>query len=218
MRQISIAGVGKMNKNIFYIREKELTIQYGGTTSKFILIGLSAKDKEHMLLEAQKNHTIAVQRLSEAAQTIKSVYLMQDAESLSEAIVNTEREKYVAKAMLTMAEGETSDRETVEKKAQIIMQAAQEKLRSYSVEQLTEKLVGWEMERQFHNAWTCAVLEATLLLLLHDENRQRLFNSVEEMKIAIPCEVLDELYEATAEWLTECSEPQVFLKPHTSKS
>lgn len=204
-----------MTKNIFYNREKELDIEYDGITRKFVFIGLSAKDKEYMLAEAQKNHAVAVKQLTEVAQSIKAVYLLQDVERLAEAIVADEREKYVAKATLALA-GEMKDcRETIEDKAIALMKAAQEELLTYSVEQLAEKLVGWEMEKQFHNAWSCAVLEATLFMILHDENRQRLFDSVEKMKASIPYEVLDRLYEAAVEFLVDCSNPQVFLKPHT---
>lgn len=80
-----------------------------------------------------------------------------------------------------------------------------------------EKLVGLEMDRQFHNAWSCAVLEATLAMTLHDGDQQRLFASTDEMKASLSYEVLEKLYEVLVVFLEECANAQVFLKPHTSR-
>ncbi len=72
------------------------------------------------------------------------------------------------------------------------------------------------MGRQVDNAWACAVLEATLARTLHDENWERVFSSIEEMRTSISPEVLETLYEALVGFLEDCGNAQVFLKPHTS--
>ena len=206
-----------MTKNLFNIREKEIRIELDNITWKFILIALSAKDKEMMIAQAQKNQANTVKLLTEAADSIRAVYLLQDIEILVEAMLAAERDKFLAKATLTLAEDEIDFEEKIQAKVEIMMNARRLDLLEANKEQIADKLVSLEMERQVHNAWAYAVLEATLARTLHDEDRQRVFSSVEEMKDSISPEVLETLYEALIGFLEECGNAQVFLKPHTSK-
>ncbi len=206
-----------MTKTIFYNREKKIGIQSDNITQEFILIALSAKDKEMMIAEAQKNHANTVKLLAEAADSIRKVYLLQDIEILAEVMLAAEREKFVDKATLTLAEDEMDFQEKMETKVEIMMNARRSELIKVNKEKLADKLVSLEMERQVQNAWYCAVLEATLVRTLHDEQRQRVFSSIDEMKDSIAPEVLEVLYEALVGFIAECGNAQVFLKPHTSK-
>lgn len=206
-----------MTKNIFCKREKQITLQMDDTTREFIFLALSAKDKESMLAEAQKNHANTIKLLSEAADSIRAVYLLQDIEILAEAMLRAEHDNFTAKAVLTLTGAEADDQEKIQTKVETIINARRAELLKINKEQLADTLVSLEMNRQVHNAWTCAVLEATLTRTLHDENRQILFSSVEDMKESATDEVLEKLYEALMEFLEERSNAQVFLKPHTSK-
>lgn len=206
-----------MTKTVFYNREKKIEIQCDNITQKIILIALSAKDKEKMIAEAQKNHADAVKLLTEAADSIRAVYLLHDIEILAEGMLAAEREKFAAKAALTVAEEEHDFREKIEAKVEIMMDARRMELLKGNKEKLVDNLVSSEMGRQVHNAWAYAVLEATLAMVLHDENRQRLFSSVDEMKSSASSEMLETLYEELVSFLEECGNAQVFLKPHTSK-
>ncbi len=214
---ILTSGRKEMTKNLFNIREKEIGIELDNITRKFILIALSAKDKEMMIAQAQKNHANTVKLLTEAADSIRTVYLLQDIEILAEAMLVAEHDKFLAKAMLTLAEDEIDFEEKMKNKVEIMMNARRLDLLEANKEQLADKLVSLEMERQVHNAWAYAVLEATLARALHDENRQRVFSSIDEMKASMSHEVLETLYEALVGFLEDCGNAQVFLKPHTSK-
>jgi len=205
-----------MTKTVFYNREKKIEIQWDNITRKIILIALSAKDKEMMIAEAQKNHANAVKLLTDAADSIRTVYLIHDIEILAEAMLAAEREKFAAKAALTVTEEKMDFREKIESKVEIMMNARRVELLKENKEKLVDKLVSAEMGRQVHNAWAYAVLEATLARILHDEHRQRLFSSVDDMKTSASAETLDKLYEALVGFLEECGNAQVFLKPHTS--
>ena len=206
-----------MTKTLFYNREKKIEIQWDNITRKIILIALSAKDKEMMIAEAQKNHANAVKLLTDAADSIRTVYLLHDIEILAEAMLAAEREKFAAKAALTVTEEKMDFREKIESKVEIMMNARRVELLKENKEKLVDKLVSAEMGRQVHNAWAYAVLEATLARILHDEHRQRLFSSVDDMKTFASSETLDTLYEEVVSFLEECGNAQVFLKPHTSK-
>jgi len=206
-----------MTKNLFYNREKKIGIQFDNIARDFMLIALSAKDKEMMIAQAQKNHANAVKLLAEAADSIRTIYLLQDIEILAEAMLAVEQDKFVAKATLTLAEDESDFQEKMTAKVEIMMNARRSELLKANKEKLADKLVSLEMQRQIHHAWFCAVVEATLAMALHDENRQRIFSSIDEMKASISPEVLETLYEALVEFVAECGNAQVFLKPHTSK-
>jgi SpoU rRNA methylase family enzyme len=206
-----------MTKTMFYNREKKIEIQINDITHNFILIALSAKDKEMMVAEAQKNHANAVKLLTEAADSIRNIYLLQDIEILAEATLAAERQHFVAKATLTLAEEEIDFREKLEKKVEIMMNARRLELLKANKEQLSDKLVSLEMDRQVHNVWACAVLEATLARALHNENRELVFISIDEMKSSMSHEILEALYAALIGFLEDCGNAQVFLKPHTFK-
>jgi hypothetical protein len=207
-----------MTKNMLYHREKNVSIQFGNITQNFILVELSAKAKEIMMAEAQKIHTHTVKLLSEAVESIRAIYLLQDTELLTEAMLKAEYETFLARAALTLAGDEADSRDRIEAKADIMMHARRAELLEMDREPLIARLVSLEMERQLHNAWTCAVLDAILTQTLYDGNRQRLFYSVEEMKTSLPPEVLEKLYETLVDFLSERGNAQVFLKPHTSKN
>lgn len=205
-----------MSKTMFYRHEKEIAVQVDQVVRKFILIALSARDREVATIEAQRNHAPIVTLLSEAADSIRGVYLLQESDLLINAILQREQENIKAKAVLTLADDEADNREKIEAKTEAMMEARRTELITVNKEQLADKLVGLEMNHRLHDAWFYNVLEATLVKALHDENRQRIFLSVDEMKDSLITEVLDKLYEALREFLEECGNAQVFLKPHTS--
>jgi hypothetical protein len=207
-----------MTKQMLYNREQRISIRFGNTTHDFVLIALSAKAKEIMIADAQKIHAHSVELLKEAAESMRSIYRLQDMEILIQAMLRAEHELFLAKAALTLAEDEADYREKIAAKAESMVQERRAELIQTDKEQLVNKLISFEIDRQLHNAWACAILDATLVGVLHDENWQRIFYSVDEMKAAMPPEVLEKLYEALVEFLAECANAQVFLKPHTSKN
>lgn len=202
-----------MTKSIFYNREKKIKIPFENITHDFLLIALSAKEKEQMMAEAQKSHANAVELLTEAAESIRKAYLLQGVEVLTEAILLNEHEKFVAQATFAHQEGRETGKELTNE-VEMMTKARRAALLNMTKEQLAEQLVALEMVRQVHNAWTYSVLEATLARTLHDENRQRFFSSVDEMKSSVSDEVLPILYEELIDFLEECGNAQVFLKPH----
>jgi len=207
-----------MTKQMLYNRERKIALQFNDTTRQFVFVALSARAKETMLSEAQQIHADTVKLFAEAAESIRSIYRLQDREILTEAMLQAEQELFFAKAALTLAGDEEDYREKIAAKAEIIMQERRTELLQSDRESLVDKLVSLEVDRRLHTAWSCAVLDATLVQTLHDENRQQLFSAVDEMKDSMPPEVLEKLYEALVDFITECGNAQVFLKPHTSRS
>jgi hypothetical protein len=205
-----------MNKTMLYNRKKMIEIQFDNITYKLSLSALSAKDKVMMIKKAKKNHDNAIRILIKAADSMRNIYLLQDIEILAKAILAAEHQQFVAKAILTLSEDEMDFRERLENKVEIMMNARRLDLLKTNKEQLVDKLVSLEMERQIHNAWACTVLEATLAMTLHNENRERIFSTIDEMKASMSLEALETLYEVLIAFLEECGNAQVFLKPHTT--
>ncbi|HBC92988.1 MAG TPA: hypothetical protein DCZ10_08850 [Pelotomaculum sp.] len=206
-----------MANNTLYARERVLEIHFQDTTREYVFIALSARDKEMMLAEAQKIHAGVVKDLSTVLDTIKSVCQMQDREILVEGILQGEQDVFAAKAALTLTGDEQDCREKMTAKTEKLLQERRKELSQLDKEQLVTKLAGLEMDRRMQAAWACAVLDATLVRVLHDAGRQPLFSSVEKMKATVPADLLEKLYESLLTFLSESGDAQVFLKPHTFK-
>ncbi|MDF2927900.1 MAG: hypothetical protein K0Q75_138 [Anaerospora sp.] len=207
-----------MSKGLFYQRERKVDLIVNDTTQTYILIALSAQDHEVAMADARRTHANAVRLLAEAAETVKALYLLQDTELIIDEIIKMEHDTFLAKAALTLVDDDEQYHAKLEAKASILENTRREELAAINKELLTEKLVSMDMKRQIHTAWTLAVMEASLVKALHDEARQRLFNSIEEMKTTLSVEILEKFYDAQLEFMAEMGNAQVFLKPHISAS
>jgi len=204
-----------MTKNMLYNREKKIAITYHDTTIEFILRALSVKDTQSVAEETQKIHAHNVALLTGATETLKSVYQLQQAELLVEAILLAEQKQYMAKAVLTLTGEEENYREKLAAKAEKIADIRRQEIRKMTKEELVEKLVSMELNRQIQAALFYAGLENALAKIVHDEKGKRLFVSADEMKDALPPAVLDKLYDEQLDFMAENGNAQVFLKPHT---
>lgn len=208
-----------MNKSLAglaYRREKKLKITFDDVTQRFTLLALSAKDDTTALLEAQRIHAETVKLLPNLAESIGAVCLLQDTDTLLEAVLQTEYDQLLHKASLTLVEGEPQYEEKLTVKAEKIKETRRAELAALTKEKLAEKLVQVEVNQQLNLAWNCALLEARLVQALFNDDGQKLFSSVEQMKEVLPTEVLVQLYGAMAEFLSERGNAQVFPEPHTS--
>lgn len=206
-----------MTKNLLYNRERKIALRFHDITQEFIFIALSARGRETMLAEAQQIHAGIVRQFAEAAESIRNIYRLQDREILTESMLQAEQELFTAKAALTLTGDEEDYRERIAAEAEIIMEERRAELLRTDKELLIERLVSLEIDRRLQTAWACAVLDATLVQILHDAGRRPLFSTVDEMKDALPPEALEKLYESLVDFLTEGGNAQVFLKPHTSR-
>ncbi|WP_312516235.1 hypothetical protein [Anaerospora sp.] len=207
-----------MNTGVFYQREKKVDLMVNDITQTYRLIALSAKEHEAAMADARRTHKNAIHLLAEAAETVKALYLLQDIELIVNEIIEMEQDAILAKAALTLVDDDVHYHEKLEKKSTLLKDTRRKDLAAFNKEQLVEKLVSMDIARQIHTAWTLSVLEALLAKALHSEARQRLFNSVEEMKTTLSVEVLEKFYEAQLEFITDMGNAQVFLKPHISVS
>lgn len=203
------------NRTKLYTREKKLTLAFDGVTRDFIFFALSARDQEMAIIEAQEIHADTVRKLSGAEESIKKVYLLQDRELLIDEMLLAEQDRFLSKAVLTLAGDEPDYQEKMVAKAEMMKQSRRLEVAALTKEQLAEKLTSIEMNRQLQASWSSANLEAMLAKTLHNEEGQYTFASVAEMKQAMPYAALEKLYEALVEFLIERGNAQVFLKPHT---
>lgn len=203
-----------MTKHMLYSSERKVLLRFNDTPQEFMFIALSAKAREMMLAEARTIHIEIVKQFAETAEAINTVYQLQDRELLIEALLQAEQELFSAKAALTLAGDEADFAARVTAKAETLKEQRRAELQETEKAQLVEKLVSMEINRRLQTAWACAVLDATLVRVLHDQDRQPLFATIDEMKEALPPELLEKLYEALMDFLNECGNAQVFLKPH----
>jgi len=207
-----------MSKGLFYQREKKIDLIVNDTTQTYILIALSVIEHEAAMADARRTHANAVRLLAETAETVKALYLLQDTELIVAEIIKMEHDTILAKAALTLVDDDVHYHAKLETKASLLENTRREELAAINKEQLIEKLVSMDVKRQIHTAWMLAVIEASLVKALHNAEKQRLFNSVEEMKTTLSVEVLEKFYEAQLEFITDMGNAQVFLKPHISAS
>lgn len=199
-----------------FTRTKQITLEYDGITRDFTLQALSAMDRESALLDAQHNHAATVKLISEAGDSLREMFLLQDQDLLAEALLNTEKEQFLRKAALTLVEDEPDYAEKLAKKAEAFQEARRHELAEFPKQKLVEKMTGLEIDRLIQVAWTCAVLDASLARALRGEGGERLFSSIEEMKEILPAEVMEKLCEAFLAFTAERGNAQVFPKPHIS--
>lgn len=208
-----------MNKKqpLIFSREKKVTLTFDGTTAEFTLLAPSAKDKEAALLEAQQLHAETIKQLTEAAEAIKAVYLLQDQELLIKAALVAESEQLCQKATLTLVKDTEDYEDRLQAKVQILQEGLRLELQTVTKEQLADKLCSLEMGQQMNLSWIYSVLHANLARSLRGEAGERVFSSVEIMKESLPSEVLEKLLEELLEFLSGRGDAQVFPKPHISK-
>lgn len=203
--------------NVLYTREKQLSLTFAGETKNFVLISLAAAGQEEATAAAREIHGDTLAKLSAVEKAVRSAYFLQTGELLQAVILAAEQDEFLKKAALTLSGDEPDYQARTAAKAEQAKAARRLELARLTKEQLADKLTGLEMNRQVQLSWRSAILEATLVQALHGEERQRLFDSVQAMKQALPAEVLDKLCEALLEFLTERGTAQFFLKPHTFK-
>lgn len=201
-----------------YSREKQITLTLEDEAKDFVLWSLSAKAQELALKEAQEIHSHTIENLTSAEKVIRSVYLLQDIDLLKEALLDSEQEEFIKKASLTFTGDEADYQKKIAEKADVLKANRYLELGQLSKEQLADKLTAKEMNRQIQVSWNCAILQASLVRALRQEDGQCLFQSTEEMKQALPAEIMEKLCEVLLEFLTQRGTAQVFPKPHTFKS
>ncbi len=208
-----------MNNSAMYTREKPLAVTFAGETRNFVLVSLSAAGQEQAAAAAQAVHSETLAKLLTVEASIKNVCLLQDIDLLREAVLVSEQVDLQQKAALTLADAddEPEYQARLAAKTEQVKEGRRSELLHLSNEQLADMLTGREISRQSQAAWQWATLEATLVETLHGEDGQRMFDSLAEMKQALPAEVLEKLCEALLEFLTGRGTAQSFLKPHTFK-
>lgn len=209
--------MSKENQTL-YSREKQVTLTLENEAKDFVLWSLSAKAQELALKEAQEIHSHTIENLTSAEKVIRSVYLLQDIDLLKEALLDSEQEEFIKKASLTFTGDESDYQIKIAEKADVLKANRYLELGQLTKEQLAEKLTAKEMNRQIQVSWNCAILQASLVRALRQEDGQSLFQSTEEMKQALPAEIMEKLCEVLLEFLTQRGTAQVFPKPHTFKS
>lgn len=208
-----------MRENMpLYTREKRLELTFDGVSREFILTSLSAKDTETARREAELFYAETAQRLVGAAESIRAIYLIQDKAVLVECLLQAEAALLQHKAAATLSDDGPDYQERLQAKLQALGEARRTELSELPREELAEKLVGAEMDQRLRTAWASASLDATLALALRGPTGGRLFAAVDEMKAALPQEVLEQLYETLIQFVAERGTAQVFPKPHTSRS
>ncbi len=208
----------KKENQTLYSREKQVTLTLENEAKDFVLWSLSAKAQELALKEAQEIHSHTIENLTSAEKVIRSVYLLQDIDLLKEALLESEQEEFIKKASLTFTGDESDYQIKIAEKADVLKANRYLELGQLTKEQLAEKLTAKEMNRQIQVSWNCAILQASLVRALRQEDGQSLFQSTEEMKQALPAEIMEKLCEVLLEFLTQRGTAQVFPKPHTFKS
>ena len=208
----------RTRNQMLYSREKQVTLTLEGEAESFVLWSLSAKAQELALQEAQEIHSNTIENLMSAEKVICSVYLLQDIDLLKEALLDSEQEEFIKKASLTLTGDEADYQEKIAEKAEVLKASRYLELEQLSKAQLADKLTAKEMNRQIQGSWNCAILRASLVRALHQEDGQCLFQSTEEMKQALPAEIMEKLCEVLLEFLTQRGTAQVFHKPHTFRS
>lgn len=201
-----------------YSREKQVTLTLEDEAKDFVLWSLSAKAQELALKEAQEIHSHTIENLTSAEKVIRSVYLLQDIDLLKEALLDSEQEEFSKKASLTLTGDEADYPKKIAEKADVLKANRYLELGQLSKEQLADKLTAKEINRQIQVSWNCAILQTSLVRALRQEDGQSLFQSTEEMKQALPAEIMEKLCEVLLEFLTQRGTAQVFPKPHTFKS
>lgn len=208
----------KKENQTLYSREKQVTLTLENEAKDFVLWSLSAKAQELALKEAQEIHSHTIENLTSAEKVIHSVYLLQDIDLLKEALLESEQEEFIKKASLTFTGDESDYQIKIAEKADVLKANRYLELGQLSKEQLADKLTAKEMNRQIQVSWNCAILQASLVRALRQEDGQSLFHSTEEMKQALPAEIMEKLCEVLLEFLIQRGTAQVFPKPHTFKS
>ncbi len=197
---------------IFYSRERKVTLEYNGSKQDFILIAFSAKDKAEARREAWQIQAETVKRTPELEETLRRVYLVQQADALIEVVLETERELFLSEAASTLGEDDPEYDAKLADNAGMLAEARRDELKGFSKEELANKLVNSAMTRILTISRQEAGCYAMLARVLHDENRGRLFSSVDDMTEALPLEVLDKLSEAQAELISERGDERDFAK------
>lgn len=208
-----------MNKNLkelFYSRKRKVTFSYDGMDATFVLMAPSAQTRETALQEAQYEQARVAKILLKEAENLKALYLLQEQDMLLDALLDTEEESMRNQAMLTLISDAPDFAEKLADKVIKLRTIRKEELKTIEKEKIVDQLVQHDITVQLNAVLLNTASNVLLAQVLCDESGKQLFDSVGEMKAILPAEVMEQLYDAFLEFLTERGNAQVFLKPHTS--
>jgi hypothetical protein len=191
------------SKQFVYRRKKKVAILFDGSIRNYILIALSASNQEEASKEARRIQTEIRRLLPGMADSLRAAYLRQEKDDLVEAALEFKREEILHKAARTLLEDEPDYHEKLAAKMKVQTNLSRCKLAMLTKEQLVDNLVNDTINQQLANTWNSANLEATMVWALHGEDGRQLFTTVEELREALPGEVLVKLYEALSDCLSE---------------
>lgn len=207
----------KTVNRISYRREKEIELTINGEKEKFVLVAPSARQTENAAVAAEKIHSERLQRLIESEKSLREVYRFQDQDLLCEFLLNEESDSIQQKAVkVILPEGEDYEEKILLKVEDLKAKRFLE-ISEIPKEELIDQLVQLEISKQIQISWIYSNLNAVLVEVLRDENREKLFDDVEEMQEALPVELLNEFLEALATFLNERGNAQAFQEPHIFK-
>lgn len=207
----------KTVNRISYRREKEIELTINGEKEKFIFVAPSAKQTEKAAVAAEKIHSERLKRLIESEKSLREVYRFQDQDLLCEFLLNEESDSIKQKAVkVILPEGEDYEEKIVLKVEDLRAKRFLE-ISEIPKDELIDQLVQLEISKQIQISWIYSNLNAVLVEILRDENREKLFDDVEEMQEALPAELLNEFLEALATFLNERGNAQAFQEPHIFK-
>ena len=206
----------KMSLNrISYRREKEIEMDINGAKGKFILITPSAKQTERAAVIAEQIHATRIQRLTASEKNLREVYLTQSDDLLCEYLLNAENEIFREKAgNIILPEGEDYE-EKIRLKVENLRAKRLSEISVLPKEDVIDQLIQTEVNRQIQISWIYSSLNAILVEVLRDENREKLFDTVDEMQEMLSLEMLNQFLEALDNFLNERGSAQVFPEPHT---
>lgn len=209
--------MNKEQQTFQYRKEKRISITFEGESREFLLVALSAKKTENALIEAQDICKKNIKSLTDAGETLKDIFLLQDKEVIQEAFLETEIQSLQRKAAKTLVEDSEDFAERLQEKTEILMEKKREELEKVSQEELVEWLTRRTLATQIENMTQYINLSATLAQALCTLEGKPVFNSLEEMKSELSAEQIDELLTIWIDFMNKRGNAQVFPDPCTFK-
>lgn len=207
----------KIMNRISYRREKEIELTINGEKARFVFVAPSARQTEKAAAEAEKIHMERLQRLATSEKSLREVYHLQNQDLLCEFLLNEESDSLRQKAVKVMVpEGENYEEKILLKVEDLKAKRFLE-ISKIPKEELVGQLVQLEISKQIEKSWIYSNVSAVLVEALRDENREKLFDTVEDMQEHLPMELLNEFIEALALFLNERGNAQSFPEPHIFK-
>jgi len=206
----------KTNLNrIGYRREKEIEMDINGEKGKFVLIAPSAKQTERATFVAEQIHATRIQRLTASEKNLREVYQTQSNDLLCECLLNEENEILHEKAENIILPGGADYEEKIRLKVEDLRAKRLLEISALPKEEVIDQLIQAEVSRQIQISWIYSNLNAILVEVLRDENREKIFDTVDEMQETLSLEMLNQFMEALGNFLNERGSAQAFPEPHT---